>query len=69
MAQRVDLGAGHRIDLDQALLGGPPGPDVRFGSIVLKKSFVAKTEKFSGPLVRLARLVVRDYIKYGKTDR
>jgi hypothetical protein len=40
---------------------------VAFGSIVLKKSFFAMTENFSGPLVRRTRRDVRDHIKYSKT--
>jgi hypothetical protein len=34
----------------------------RFWQILLKKSFLAHDQKFSGPLVRLTRCDVRDHI-------
>jgi hypothetical protein len=41
----------------------------RFWRIVLKKSFFADDEKFSGPLVRLSRCEVRDHMIYRKNGR
>ena len=43
--------------------------DVRLGSILLKKSFLADERNFSAPLVRPARGDVRDHIDSYKSDR
>ena len=43
--------------------------DVRFGPIVLKKSFLADDPNFSGPLMPSTRGDVRDHIDLNKRNR